>query len=77
LYDISTKIVPRWVQSVNQADFLRSRPFLQLRFASDRIADYTIVFVIDQFLALILGSKTSLNSLAVLPGAARKAVTPM
>ena len=32
------------------------------------------MFVIDEFLALILGSKTSFNSLAVLPGAARKAV---
>jgi|SRR5262249_19429067 len=65
---ISTKIVPSWVQSTNEANLLRSRPLLQLRFSCDSIANVAIMLIVDQFLALILGSKSNLNSLSVFPG---------
>ena len=64
---ISTKIDPSWVQSINQADLLRSRPLLQLRFSSDSIANVAIMLIVDQFLALILGRESSFNPLSVLP----------
>ena len=47
LQHISTNIFPSWIQLINQADFLRSRPLLKLRLASDRIADIAVVLVID------------------------------
>src|SRR5438132_10842576 len=74
LQHVGTKIIPRWVQSINQADLLRARPFLPLRFTGDRIADVTIMLVVNQFLALIFRSKSSFNRLAVLPGSAREPV---
>src|SRR5207244_12877419 len=64
---ISTKLNPSWVQSINRADLLRSRPLLQLRFSSDSIASVAIMLIVDQFLALILGRESSFNPLSVLP----------
>ena len=63
-----------WVQSIDQADFLRSRPFLQLRFSSDGVANVSIMFVIDQGFALIPGSEPHLGTFAVLVSPAREAV---
>src|SRR5437773_10999498 len=71
---ISTKIDPSWVQSINQADLLRSRPLLQLRFSSDSIANVAIMLIVDQFLALTLGRESSFNPLSVLPSSPRQAI---
>src|SRR5438876_11432895 len=68
LQPISTKILPIWVQLINQGHFFRWRPLLRLRLSSDRIANVAIMLVGNEFLlALILGSKSSLKYLAVLP----------
>src|SRR5215475_7224439 len=75
LQHVGTEIIPSRVQSINEADFLCSRPLLQLRFTGDHIADVTIVFIVNQFLALIFRSKSSFNCLAVLPGSAREPVS--
>jgi hypothetical protein len=74
LQHISTKILPPWIQLINQAEFLRAGPFLQLRFSSDRVTDITIMFVIDQLSALILCGEPDLGSFAMLPGSARESV---
>jgi hypothetical protein len=74
LQHISTKIIPSWIQSINQADLLRSGPFLQLRFSSDSVADITIMLVIGQFFALILCGEPDPGSFAVFPSSAREPV---
>ena len=45
-----------------------------LRFPSDRIADITIVFVIDQLFALISGRESGSGPLSVLPGPPREPI---
>ena len=45
-----------------------------MRFSSDRVADITIMFVIDQLFALILCGEPDPGSFAVLPGSARESV---
>ena len=71
---ISTKIDPSWVQSINQADLLRSRPLLQLRFSSDSIANVAIMLIVDRLLALVERRKICTCTFSVLPDPARKAV---
>ncbi|PYL09325.1 MAG: hypothetical protein DME33_04480 [Verrucomicrobia bacterium] len=58
LQHISAKIVPIWVQSIHEANFLRSRSLLQLRFTSDRVANVAIVLVTEEFPALLFGSES-------------------
>jgi hypothetical protein len=74
LQNIRTKILPARVQSINQFNLLDSRPFLQLRFSSDGVADISVMFVIDQLFALILGGEPDLRAFAVLTGPARESV---
>jgi len=74
LQHIRSKILPNWIQSLNQGDFLRSRPLLQLRFSSNCVANVAIMLVINEFLALIPGSEPSFNTLSVLPSSPRQAI---
>ena len=46
-----------------------------MRFASDRSINVRIILIVNKFLALVLGSKASFNSFAVLPGSARQPIS--
>ena len=46
-----------------------------MRFASDGSMNVRIMLVVNKFLALVLGNKTSFNSFAVLPGSAREPIS--
>src|SRR6476659_4193507 len=73
--DISAKIGPAGVQAINEADFLRSRPSLQLRFTGDRSKNIRIILVVDKLLALVFKGEAGFNSLSVLPSSARQPIS--